>query len=156
MSCSTHRQDNSKKPITHSVSLGGIQTCDTAEYVFIKSSLFNNSEDTLWCVSMTCSGDDAYKIDSKDFSIKKNLCFSNVPMVIKAAPHKSFDFYLRLLTAKKGINFREVNFRLGYNLVLRDTTKTLFSQVDQIGDMKNVIWSDTIKLKDFWMRFDTY
>ena len=156
VSCTTHRQDKSKiPPMTHSVSLGGIHTCDTAEYIFIKSSLINNSEDTLLCFSMTCSGDGAYKIDSKDLSLEKNICYSNVPMLIKVAPHKSFDYYLRLLTAQKGINFREVNFRLGYNLVLRDTTKDLSSQVDQIGDMKNVIWSDTVHLKDFWMRYDT-
>jgi hypothetical protein len=138
----------------HSVSLGGINTCDTTENIFIKSSLTNNSEDTLLCVSMTYSGDNAYKIDSKYLSLEENICFSNVPMIIKVAPHKSFDYYLKLQTAQKNINFREVNFRLGYNLVLRDTTKELWSQVDQIRDMKNVIWSDTVHLKDFWMRYD--
>jgi hypothetical protein len=141
--------------MTHTVSLGGLYTCDTTQYVFIKSSLSNNSEDTLLCFSMTCSGDDAYKIESKDLSIEKNICFSNVPMLIKVAPHKSFDYFLRLLTTQKNINFRDVNFRLGYNLVLSDTTKEFGSQVEQIGDMKNVIWSDTVRLKDFWMRYDT-
>jgi len=157
VSCTLPKQEKLKiNPVTHSVTLGGYFTCDTTDYIFIKSSLTNNSEDSLFCVTMSCSGESAYKIESNYLSKEANWCFSNFPMLIKVAPHKSFDYFLRLIQTQKNKNLWDINFRLGYNLVLRDTTKELSSQAEQIADMKNIIWSDTVHLKDFWMRYGTY
>ena len=151
ISCKSNQQDNLKTIApTHSVTLGGFMTCDTNNYIFIRSSLKNNSEDTLQCVSMNCSWDDAYKFDTDELEIVKNICFLNGPMLIKIAPHNSYNNYLKLTTSKKEDEWRHIVFKLGYNFVLRDSSIGIFSQVEQISDMKNVIWSDTVRISDFW------
>jgi hypothetical protein len=153
--CFLSCQKNGKKPAgsqmpSHTVVLGGFLSCDTTEFVFLKSSIWNNSSDTMNIVSMACSWNDAYLSDNTAIQKERNICYINVPVLISVPPQQSTDKYLRVLVDKKINDWSSIKFRLGYNLVLRDTSKELFSQVNQIGDMKNVIWSDTIRLADFW------
>jgi hypothetical protein len=135
---------------SHTVVLGGFLTCDTTNFVFLKSSIRNNSADTMKIVSMICSWGDAYSFDNPTIQKEVSYCYGNGPVLISVPPQQSTDTYLRVLVSKKVNEWRGIKFRLGYNLVLRDTSKEIFSQVSQINDMKNVIWSDTIRLADFW------
>jgi hypothetical protein len=150
VSCSIKKEETGKETLTHSVTLGGFLRCDTTNYIFLKSAVNNISTDTIQCVSMACSWADGYTTDSTDFLVEKYICYSNVPVLVKIPPGKSFDRYIKIITRENLEEWRRASFRVGYNLVVRDTTKQIFDQVGQIGDMKNVIWSDSIKLKELW------
>ena len=139
-----------KAKIVHSVTLGGYMTCDTTNYIFIRSNLLNTSDDTLVYVRMMCPSWSAYALDSKDLFFETEPCFINGANTIKIAPHKSLDLFLKLVSPKNISEWENVNFRLGFNCIVRDTTKNLFTQAEESENMKNIVWSDTIKLKNFW------
>ena len=141
-----------KANIIHSVTLGGYLTCDSVNYIFVKSNLLNSTDDTLTCVRMMCPTWSAYTLDSKDLLFENEPCFINGANLITIAPHQSVDLFLRITSTKDISEWRNINFRLGFNCILRDSTKNLFTQAEESGNMKNIAWSDTIKLKNFWLQ----
>ncbi len=60
---------------SHTVVLGGFLSCDTTEFVFLKSSIWNNSSDTMNIVSMACSWNDAYLSDNTAIQKESNICY---------------------------------------------------------------------------------
>jgi hypothetical protein len=49
---------------------------------------------------------------SKDMTIQKNPCFSNVPMLIKLAPYESITNYLTVQLLKPYDEIKDENFKL--------------------------------------------
>ena len=154
VSCIHSRKEEKKeKPFVFNAEIGGFHRIDTSDCIFAKTVLTNNSPDTMAYLSMTCSWQWGYTTDSKYLSIEENICFSNGPMTIYLAPHKTSVNYLTLIAHKPINELRDAKFRMGFNLVQADSAKDGEDAVRRIPDMKNVLWSDTIAIKSLY-RFE--
>jgi hypothetical protein len=152
--------------ITHVATLGGQYYCDTTHFIFVKSTLFNNSDDTVKFESMSCSYMDGFLTDSKDISLEKNTCYHNLQELIVIPPHKSFTRFLNLLIPNKSRldwDWTQISFRIGFNFVYDknavnqllkvNNTNHLFDE-SKISDMKNMIWSNKVNLSELQMNSD--
>jgi hypothetical protein len=99
---------------------------------------------------MLCAWRDCFTTDDGNFNLSKDsFCFLDIPVAYKIPPLKNRADFLSVKTTVPFKEWREKIFRIGFNLIMRDTSKTLFSQAEELRKMKNIIWSDTLWLKEF-------
>jgi len=175
-SCTDNKKTTTNKDsFIVSATLGGSYTKDTTEIFFIVGKLYNNSSDTLSYLSMTCSWDESWKLSSPNLEIQKNLCFSNVPMLVQLAPHESILNYLPVRLLKHYNEIKDEKFLVGYNLVkanpddfkepkltsqeaidsfAKKSSLNFQNQIASLQETKNLFWSDTIQLNQIF-RFNT-
>lgn len=136
--------------ITFTAQLGGWVHPDTAGIIFIKTSLYNKSADTLTYLRMSCSWADAYTTDNDSLRIEFTPCFQNGPLVMTLLPHQTTDEYIRVIAKGTTREWQGWKFRVGYNFNLYDSTKDIHYNVSKLTDRRNIFWSDTLRLSDFW------
>jgi hypothetical protein len=152
-SCSKNNQSNKEAAFSVTTTLGGLYKNDTSEFVYIVGKLHNRSSDTLSFLSATCSWDDAWKLSSPNLLIVKNICFSNVPILVKLGPNESMLNYLPVRLLKPYDEIKDEKFVVGFNLVRADTVD--FSKsVKALEETNNIFWADTLQLNKFF-RFNT-
>jgi len=142
-----------RKKLSFSAQLGGWTRTDSVGTIFIKTTLFNNSLDTLIYFRMDCSWPDSYTTDNDSFNVIKSICYKNGPMTRRLLPFQSEDEYIRLTTKVDIQNWRRSKFRIGFNFHLLDSTKDVVYNVSRLTDMQNILWSDTLELSKFWKAY---
>jgi hypothetical protein len=152
-SCIDMNKDKSQAGFSVTATLGGVYKIDTSEIVYIVGKLHNHSADTLSFLSMTCSWDDSWKISSPNLNIVKNLCFSNIPILVKLGPNESMLNYLPARLLKPYEDIKDEKFVVGFNLVKADTVEFSRSIKDLEG-IKNFFWADSLQLNKLF-RFNT-
>jgi hypothetical protein len=145
----TSCQDKKLKKVMNDFSVTttfeGSYQIDTSEIVYIVGKLHNRSADTLSFLSMTCSWDDSWKMSSPNLRIEKNICYSNVPMLIKLGPNESMLNYIPVRLLKPLQEIRDEKFQVGFNLVKADTVE--FSKsIKALEETNNYQWGDTMQL----------
>lgn len=149
------RQKKEIKRVDFSVTttFGGSYQIDTSQFFYIVGKLYNRSSDTLSFLSMTCSWDDSWKVSSPNLNIIKNMCFSNIPILIKLGPNESMLNYLPVRLLKPYQEMQDEKFVVGFNLVKADTVE--FSKsIKALEETNNFFWGDTLQLNKLF-RFNT-
>ena len=151
--CSHNNQSKKQVDFSVTTTFGGHYRIDTTEIVYIVGKLHNRSADTLSFLSMTCSWDDSWKISSPNLALVKNICFLNVPMLIKLGPNESMLNYLPVRLLKPYQKIEDEKFLVGFNLVKADTVE--FSKsIKALEETNNIFWADTLQLNKLF-RFNT-
>lgn len=122
------------------------ETIADVNYLLIKTTLTNFSSDTVAYITMSCSWQEAYATDTKDLVVVINECVKNVHELIKIPPKSRRDTVLKLISQKSRRELKGLQFRVGFNFVSARNYDEMFSKASQLTEMKNVIWSDTLKL----------
>ena len=153
ISCSSPDTATTKKgPISFSAQLGGWYAVDTtASFIQIRVTLKNNTADTQAYVNMLCSWRDCYTTNDENnfYLLRDSLCFLNAPAIYKIPPMKSSTDFLTIKTTIPFKDWDKASFRIGFNLIMQDTARKLFSYADELRAMKNITWSDSLALKEF-------
>jgi hypothetical protein len=114
----------------------------------IKTTLSNNSADTLSFMSMSNAWIDSYTTDTSSLVIDASYWTMDVPVLIKIAPDKSVERDLNIVTFINYTKLHTLKFRIGFHLVNNAKTQSMqqdFMLMEQeLKNMKNVIWSDTL------------
>jgi hypothetical protein len=93
---------------------------------------------------MSCGWESFYRIDSRGYFIKSELCFRNREVIIKIAPYQSIR---RALIIKRNILFNQLppaKIRIGFDFIKPDSKSTATSLSSFTG---NMIWSEPVELK---------
>ena len=145
VSCFDKKAKKNRIDFSVTTTFGGSYQIDTSQVVYIVGKLHNRSSDTLSFLSMTCSWDDSWRISSPNLSIVKNICFSNVPILIKLAPNESMLNYVPIRLLKPLQNIRDEKFQFGFNLVKADTVE-FSTSIKALEETNNYFWGDTLQL----------
>ena len=116
-------------------------------YLLVNTTLTNTSSDTVKYVSMSCSWQDVYSTDTRDLIIYVNVCDKNVPQIIDIPPHDKRDILLKLSCTKSINQLQGLKFKIGFNFIAAENYDEMFSEVYQLTEMKNVIWSNTLRVR---------
>jgi hypothetical protein len=113
----------------------------------IETAIINNSPDTLFYISMSCSWQVFYRADSKEFFIETEPCYKNGFLIIKVPPYQSIK---KILTIKQNKLFHQLpisKIRIGFDLIkLKSKIAVTFLH----SFTGNIIWSEPIELKHFY------
>jgi len=147
LSCSNQKDDRAKESkLIFSAQVDKWIKEGDVNYLLVRTSLTNSSSDTVTYITMSCSWQDVYTIDTKDLVISVNECDKNVPHLSKIPPRSRQDTDLKLKSEKSISRLTNMHFRLGFNLVTAKDYNEMFEKVSQLTEMKNVIWSNALKL----------
>lgn len=116
----------------------------------IPAILFNNTDDTLRYLSMSCSSYEFYAINNDKLMLDYWDCDKNIEKIINIPPHHSRTDYLDISSKQSLIS--AVRFKIGFNLL---NTKSLirnhniedyWAGIDRLRNTKNMIWSNEISI----------
>ena len=116
---------------------------ENEQILTIPTYLKNESNDTLYYLSMSCSWQDYYLINDSKFQIVVSECDKNIPIIIRIAPHQSRKVNLELRSTF-GVNNID-NLKIGYNFIYAKSKEDLFSINENIQAQKAIIWSNKYK-----------
>ncbi len=116
-------------------------------YLTIKTTLFNNSSDTIRYVNMYCDSDIIYVIEIKRLNIHFRECDKNFPKKYILFPYQSKHSVLEARTEEDTSMLKNVKFRLGFNYVKPNQIEEAESKINFFDNHKNMIWSDTLIIK---------
>lgn len=125
---------------------------DTSTYLHVKTSITNNSADTLCYLTMSCSWQDFYIIDSKDIWLPGWDCGKNMTQWIKIPPHQTAERLLLLTSSKNANELHNIKFKIGFKFykVNYNKIKNMNSYPDiyKYFTPKNeiVLWSNILEL----------
>jgi hypothetical protein len=141
-------------PVVRAALIGWIQR-DSAFSLSAKVWLINNSPDTIYYQSMTCSWQDVYKTNTDSLVVGINICTKNTLGQRKIAPQSSSIDDITLskdgaqlpnITAKEKQNLTGLTFNIGFHFV-RSSKGYIFH--DSGFDGKDTtIWSNPIKITE--------
>src|SRR5438874_1968022 len=87
-----NKSDNNSHKLQLSASLGGTEYHDTTTTIYISTTLYNPTADTINFLSMTCSYEDYFTVDTQTFKVQPRYdCIMNVPLMEMLPPHKRID-----------------------------------------------------------------
>lgn len=151
--CRNKKIEHPKDNFSVTTTFGGSYKIDTSEFVYIVGKLHNHSTDTLSFLSMLCSWEVSWKINSANLRIENNICYLNVPILIKLAPNESMVNYIPVRLLKPLNEIMNEKFQVGFNLVPADRLD--FSQsMETLEKSNNYFWGDTLQL-NMLNRFNT-
>ena len=107
--------------------------------------LSNTSKDTLHYMSMSCSWQDFYTINTKKLNIPATDCDKNVPQRLSIPPNKSTTVVLNLTLEHYKENL-PLKFKIGFDLIQLPDEEHWLTYSDNLNEGKNVIWSNEIIL----------
>ena len=149
-SCSSKKAvAETMQPLSLSAQVGSWKTVPPKRYVSVITTLTNNTSDTLRFIIMSCSWQDAYAVDTKELSIYPVNCDKNIPELLAIPPHGQEQRALVLETEKSVEELQKVKFRVGFNGLTAKGPAEVFEKVDQLRDMRNVVWSAPISLSNY-------
>jgi hypothetical protein len=115
--------------------------------VFVTTKITNESSDTIRYLSMSCSWQDPYTIDGKELVVQRAECDKNVPQLVEVPPLGVIQVVLHLCSSKTIDELKQAPFRIGFNCVTARDSDEMFLNLSQLRDMKNVVWSDTMRVQ---------
>jgi hypothetical protein len=140
----THKEGKGK--IVFSAKLEKAGNDDNPNYLLIETSLMNGTLDTLKFISMSCSWEDLYALDTEQLYIPGKACDGNYPIIKKIPPGTSEIKEIKVLPP---VDFKSTNleFRIGFNLVelkSHEEMRNLLLTYKRLTDGKNIIWSEAL------------
>ncbi|HWD88093.1 MAG TPA: hypothetical protein VG367_08205 [Mucilaginibacter sp.] len=117
-------------------------------YALTKVTLFNNGNDTLKYINMTCSWDEAFITNNRNINIAGWGCDSNFPTVYKIPPHKSVPFDIPFLIAR---NLAGKKLRVGFYLIKPDKRRSIINDFEIFWRSRKsfsdcLIWSNEVTI----------
>ena len=148
LSCSSkNASTDDLQLLSLSTQMGSWKSVPPQRFVSVITTLTNNTSDTLRYVSMSCSWQDAFIIDTKKLNIYPVECDKNVPELIAIPPYGQEQKALAVVTEKSMEELRNIKFRIGFNWLAAKDYNEVFEKVEQMNDMTNVVWSDPLKIQ---------
>jgi hypothetical protein len=95
---------------------------------------------------MSCSWQDVYTTNTKDLRIIGCNCDKNIPVVVKLPPHCKRETLITCASTKSIHQLKALKCSIGFNFVDAGNGQELIAQSAALTAMKNVIWSDTLRL----------
>lgn len=156
---SCHSQvDNPKKGPTLELtaSLGGTGSfLDTIGVIYISTTLFNPTNDTVKFISMTCSYEDMFTTNTDTFKIQSRYdCYSNYPTVVTLPPNAKTDRYIMITRTHKGRSIDTSTLKVGMYYLPYQKDANSDDIINLYDHRKNaaIIWSDELDLKRLYNR----
>jgi hypothetical protein len=109
-------------------------------FLIVRTTLTNQSKDTLKYHSDSCSWQDYYSVNNNKLQVQESQCDTYVPIILTLAPKQSREAELRLIL--RGSGPIPIKFKVGFHVV-QDRVYMDDSEVSQEFE-KSVIWSDEI------------
>lgn len=148
LSCNTKQNNTYEKgELNISAIIDSIKTKENLSYIFVTAKLTNPSFDTLRYITMSCSWQDPFTTDMKDLVIRGEDCNKNVPKLQEVLPLKSNEYSLQLTSKQTIVELKNKGFRIGFNWVTAKDFDEMFLKLPQLREMKNVVWSDTLRIR---------
>ena len=96
---------------------------------------------------MSCSYDQNFIIDNKDFKFEISKCDSNYPSYIEFENNKSNEYKLLVVTSP---NFKNKYFKIGFKKIIVPNDFNLIDSYDeQFWNKKyEILWSEPIKFEN--------
>jgi len=111
----------------------------------VKATLTNNTPDTLYYFSMTCSWQEFYHTDNKTLRINISPCDKNVQTVVAVPPKGSNAVELEVIS-QKNTTTNPMTFKIGLDLV-KAKSKWERRNFDKLNRTSIIIWSDKLTWK---------
>ena len=119
------------------------------EYSYLKEKVFtipvtvhNNSNESLTYYSMSCSWDEFYHIDNKNFVVLGSPCDKNIPTEVTVPAHAAHASIIAFICRKNNLKNPE-NFRVGLN-INKNFTEDPFHGYDEELRIYNIVWSNEV------------
>jgi hypothetical protein len=110
-------------------------------------TLTNNTSDTISYVSMSCSWQNIYTIDTKYFSILSNECKNKkVPTCIKIPPHSKEEKNLLLHIVEKN-KLQNAQFKVGFHFIEVKKYADVSTKLRELLNEENILWSNALELQ---------
>jgi hypothetical protein len=141
-----NKTDAKHKQLVFTAQVGNWSKENNINVLSVNTTLTNNSPDTISYITMSCSWQEIYTTDTRKLGVDQSACGKNIPKLIKIPPHQKEEARLLLWTKGTPGQVQGLKFRIGVNLVIAKNYTEMFSKWEELGKMKNVIWSDTLKV----------
>jgi len=144
------RQGKQNDVLQLTAHLGGINYQDSTQPVYIATTLYNPTNDTVEFVTMTCSYQDMFLTDTAVFALQSRYdCNGNFPVTLSIPPKAKLDRYLMVRPVNRNIDVINSRLRIGMYLVIYEPQNSSRSITDQYEQRKKsqVIWSNQLELK---------
>jgi hypothetical protein len=141
-------QTVAKKHYTFSIEKGKMVSVGASSFLNVPVTLTNDTKDTLYYLSMSCSWEKLYSVDNTRLCIASRNCDKNIPKMLKLAPGQSRKQTI-LLRNEKTKDKTEIKFKIGFYLLKTEKSEDVFHTMDYFYKdrlKKNVIWSNTISM----------
>jgi hypothetical protein len=130
--------------IAFTAKLAAVKSIDQGVYITVKTSITNNSSDTLRYLSMSCSWANYYVIDQRALHLPTPQCDRDTALLIVIPPHKQQEAVLRLISLLTAKQLHNTKFKVGFKFVQAcDTDKAS----KELRKSKNVVWSNNLVIK---------
>ena len=134
-----------KKDYTFTIAKGKTVKENKQTFYVIPTTLTNKTKDTLKYLSMSCSWQEFYSINSEKMQIVNSSCDKNISILLTLAPNQSTKVKVKLYRPKSFAS--AIKFRLGFKLFkVSNTVRKLNFPSSVKQKNKIVIWSDTISI----------
>lgn len=129
-----------------SIKKGKFVTADSISYLEVPVTLTNTSKDTLYYITLSCSWQSFYRVQSNPeiLKVEEAPCERNVPERLVLAPGKSETVQLKLFFTAES-NTKSVTYSIGHNLVIVPGDDRWVQKYRETRGQKNIIWSNEIK-----------
>ena len=142
--------------LTLTASLGGTGSfLDTIGIYYIGTTLYNPGEDTIEFVTMTCSYEDMFTVNTDSFKVQSRYdCFSNYPIVIALAPKQRTDRYIMITRVGKRSYYDTSKLKVGMYLQVPKKGDNFDSIIYKYEHRQQgeVIWSNELDLKRLYKK----
>jgi hypothetical protein len=156
LSClSKDKTKNGNYELELTATLGGIIYLDTTFTIYIATTLFNPTKDTLSFVTMTCSYEDIFLTDTSIFKVQSRYdCYSNYPTITDIPPREKLDQFIMVKPTKKDIEIIDNKLHIGMYLSTPKKENGFDSIIKQHENRQKakIIWSNEIDLKRLYRR----
>jgi hypothetical protein len=121
-----------------------IRSMDQGVYIFIKTTIANNSSDTLRYLSMSCSWANYYVIDERAIHLPTFQCDKDTALLITVKPHQKEEKILRVISLLPVKQLHNLKFRVGFKFVQACDTDRASKELRR---SKNTLWSNSLTIK---------
>ena len=146
----TQKQSADKKErqgLIFNAEIGNWHKEDGFNYLPIKTTLINNSHDTIKYVNMYCDSDIIYVIETNRLKIHFIDCNKNSEKIHILFPHQNEQSALDARTEEDTSKLIGEKFRVGFNYIKPRSNNDFGSILDSLNNKKHLLWSDTITIK---------
>jgi hypothetical protein len=133
-------------------SLGGIEYLDTTRTIFIATTLYNPTADTIKFVSMSCSFEDFFVTDNPGFKVRPSVCDKNAPTVEILPPQKKTDRYIMINPVNKESKISDSKIKIGmyFNAVPKNWNFDDIINLYNNREKGKILWSSELDLKKLY------
>ncbi|HMG83013.1 MAG TPA: hypothetical protein VK559_08250 [Ferruginibacter sp.] len=131
--------------IAFAAKITSVKNMDQGIYISIKTTVTNNSSDTLRYLSTTCSWGKNYVINKEALNIPVASCNEDSAVLITIAPHQYNEKIIRIISLYNAEQLHGIKFKVGMKFV---QACDLDKASKELRRSKNMIWSNNLQLKN--------